>query len=342
MNTALWIISGVLALLFVMAGLMKISQPREKLAASGMAWAEDFSLGSVRAIGAVEVLGALGLVLPARARHRAGPDGLGRPRARGDHAGRRRGAPASEGGEGAPGQCGADPSGRRCGLGPLRPLRLLRLTPPRRNLADKGIEMIDRRNVLRGTGAAALGALAITAVTSGTDLAAAATGDRELLGDPASTPQAESLWPADLTRTERKHLEVFDELDFAVYSGQQWDRIGESHAQNIRVHWPDGHYTDGIDRHIADMKGQFVWAPDTRITEHPIRIAKENLTSVTGVMQGTFTRPMPDGKGGFIQPTGKKFSINMATVGIWNKRAVMEEEFLFWDNLTFRQQIGLA
>ncbi|WP_431775219.1 ester cyclase [Streptomyces cucumeris] len=202
--------------------------------------------------------------------------------------------------------------------------------------------MIDRRNVLRGTGAAALGALAITAVTSGTDLAAAATGDRELLGDPASTPQAESLWPANLTRTERKHLEVFDELDFDVYSGQQWDRIGESHTQNIRVHWPDGHYTDGIDRHIADMKGQFVWAPDTRITEHPIRIAKDNLTSVTGVMQGTFTRPMPDGKGGFIQPTGKKFSINMATVGIWNKRAVMEEEFLFWDNLTFYQQIGLA
>ncbi|WP_432011285.1 DoxX family protein [Streptomyces cucumeris] len=65
MNTALWIISGVLALIFLMAGLMKISQSREKLAASGMAWAEDFSPGSVRAIGAVEALGALGLVLPA-------------------------------------------------------------------------------------------------------------------------------------------------------------------------------------------------------------------------------------------------------------------------------------
>ncbi|MGW2634971.1 hypothetical protein ACWC2K_37490 [Streptomyces chattanoogensis] len=95
------------------------------------------------------------------------------------------------------------------------------------------------------------------------------------------------------------------------------------------------------------MKSQFVWAPDARITEHPIRIAKDNLTSVTGVMQGTFTRPMPDGKGGFIQPTSKKFSINMATVGIWNKHAVMEEEFLeeeflFWDNLAFYQQIGLA
>ncbi|MFE1774227.1 ester cyclase [Streptomyces sp. NPDC059008] len=202
--------------------------------------------------------------------------------------------------------------------------------------------MIDRRNVLRGGGAAALGVLAITAVTSGTNLAAAATGNRELLGDPASTPEAESLWPAHLTDTERKHLEVFDELDFVVYSGQKWDRLAESHAQNIRVHWPDGHYTDGIDRHISDMKSQFVWAPDTRITEHPIRIAKDNLTSVTGVMQGSFTRPMPDGKGGFIQPTGKKFSINMATVGIWNKYGVMEEEFLFWDNLTFYQQIGLA
>ncbi|MFF3766531.1 ester cyclase [Streptomyces sp. NPDC001922] len=202
--------------------------------------------------------------------------------------------------------------------------------------------MINRRNVLRGGGAAALGALAITAVAGGTDPASAATGGRELLGDPASTPEAESLWPPNLTSGERKLLEVFDELDFVVYSGQQWDRLGESHAQNIRVHWPDGHYTDGLDRHIADMKGQFVWAPDTRITEHPIRIAKENLTSVTGVMKGTFTRPMPDGKGGFIQPTGKKFSVNMATVGIWNKHRVMEEEFLFWDNGTFYQQIGLA
>ncbi|GAA2604970.1 DoxX family protein [Streptomyces tubercidicus] len=65
MNITLWIITSVLALAFLAAGLMKISQPREKLAASGMAWAEDFSPGSVRAIGAVEALGALGLILPA-------------------------------------------------------------------------------------------------------------------------------------------------------------------------------------------------------------------------------------------------------------------------------------
>ncbi|MFD3469928.1 ester cyclase [Streptomyces sp. NPDC058682] len=202
--------------------------------------------------------------------------------------------------------------------------------------------MINRRNVLKGAGAAALGALVLTAVATGTGLAAPAASSPEPLGDPASTSQAESSWPTNLTHEERKNLKVFDELDFNVYSGQQWDRVDESHAKNIRVHWPDGHYTDGLDQHIADMKSQFAWAPDTRITEHPNRIAKGNLTSVTGVMQGTFTKPMPDGKGGFIQPTGKKFSINMVTVGIWNKDGVMQEEFLFWDNQTFYKQLGLA
>lgn len=109
------------------------------------------------------------------------------------------------------------------------------------------------------------------------------------------------------------------------------------------MHWPDGHYTDGIDRHVADLQALFVWAPDTRILEHPLRLATNELTAVTGVMRGTFTQPMPDGQGGRIPPTGKPYAINMATVGIWNRRQkFMDEEFLFWDNLSFYQQIGLA
>jgi len=51
---------------------------------------------------------------------------------------------------------------------------------------------------------------------------------------------------------------------------------------------------------------------------------------------------MPDGKGGFIPPTNKKFAINMCTVGIWNRHGVMDEEFLFSDNQTLMEQIGLA
>ena len=199
--------------------------------------------------------------------------------------------------------------------------------------------MLDRRTVLNG-GSALVGALAITALGSA-DPATAAASVSDLLGDPSQTGEG-LAYPRHLTHEERAHLKTFDELDFDVYSHQKWSRMGESHAQNIRVHWPDGHYTDGLPRHVADLESQFVWAPDSRVTTHPIRIAKDNLTAVTGVLAGTFSRPMPDGKGGHIQPTGKRFSLNMVTVGIWNRHSVMDEEFLFWDAQTFARQIGLA
>ena len=65
MNVVLWIIAGLLAVAFAGAGLMKLTQPKPKLAAAGMPWTEDFSDGQVKGIGALEVLGALGLILPA-------------------------------------------------------------------------------------------------------------------------------------------------------------------------------------------------------------------------------------------------------------------------------------
>ncbi|MGA8115131.1 MAG: DoxX family protein [Actinocatenispora sp.] len=66
MNIALWIVSGLLAAAFLVAGLNKVVFPREKLAkAPGGGWALDFSAGFVKALGAVEILGAAGLILPA-------------------------------------------------------------------------------------------------------------------------------------------------------------------------------------------------------------------------------------------------------------------------------------
>ena len=64
MNVAIWVLQILLALTFLAAGLTKLSQPRQKLATS-MGWVEDFSDPGVRAIGALEVLGALGLLVPA-------------------------------------------------------------------------------------------------------------------------------------------------------------------------------------------------------------------------------------------------------------------------------------
>ena len=138
-----------------------------------------------------------------------------------------------------------------------------------------------------------------------------------------------------------QHLKTFDELDFVVFSNQEWTRLHESHSKDVKVNWPDGHFTTGIEKHIEDLKAMFVYAPDTNIKVHPVKIGSGEWTSVIGVMEGTFTKPMPIGDGKFIQPTGKKYSITMCTVGHW-KDGVMVEEYLFWDNATYMKQIGLG
>jgi hypothetical protein len=141
-----------------------------------------------------------------------------------------------------------------------------------------------------------------------------------------------------LAKTE---IATFDTLDFDVFTNQKWDRLHESHSKDVIVHWPDGHQTRGIERHIEDLKAMFVYAPDTRIQEHPVKVAQGEWTSVIGIMEGTFTKPMPIGDGKTIAPTGKSFKLIMCTVGHW-KNGVMDEEYLFWDNQSYMKQIGLA
>jgi hypothetical protein len=67
----------------------------------------------------------------------------------------------------------------------------------------------------------------------------------------------------------------------------------------------------------------FVYAPDTRIKVHPIRIAACDWPSVIGEMDH---QPLPTQHGNTIAPTGKAFKIVMCTVGPW-KDSVMDEEY---------------
>lgn len=64
MNITLWIIQALLALVFLVAGVIKMARSKEQLAGR-MEWVEDFSPSAVRLIGVTETLGALGLILPA-------------------------------------------------------------------------------------------------------------------------------------------------------------------------------------------------------------------------------------------------------------------------------------
>ena len=63
MNVFLWILQGILAALFLAAGVTKATRPREKLL-SQLPWVSDVSTPVVRLIGVAELAGALGLILP--------------------------------------------------------------------------------------------------------------------------------------------------------------------------------------------------------------------------------------------------------------------------------------
>lgn len=63
MNVALWITQAVLALAALLAGVLKIARSHDELI-DQMRWPEDFSARTVKLIGSLEVLAALGLIVP--------------------------------------------------------------------------------------------------------------------------------------------------------------------------------------------------------------------------------------------------------------------------------------
>jgi uncharacterized membrane protein YphA (DoxX/SURF4 family) len=62
-NIVLWIVAGLLAAMFLLAGAMKVAMPKEKLEPT-MQWSKTWPRPQLRALGTVEVLGAIGLILP--------------------------------------------------------------------------------------------------------------------------------------------------------------------------------------------------------------------------------------------------------------------------------------
>ncbi len=66
MNTVLWILQALLAVAMLGAGAQKLTKTKEQLMASGqMDWTEDFPEPQIKGIGTLEVLAAIGLILPA-------------------------------------------------------------------------------------------------------------------------------------------------------------------------------------------------------------------------------------------------------------------------------------
>ena len=112
METIVWIAQGLLATAFLAAGSMKLMKSHAQLLEMGdnMKWVEDFDPWHIKSIATAEVLGAIGLILPRGAGHRARAHADRRPRLGVDHA-RRRSHPRST-------RRAASPTGQR------RPARL--------------------------------------------------------------------------------------------------------------------------------------------------------------------------------------------------------------------------
>ncbi len=64
MTIALWIVQGLLGLIFVITGSFKFFQSKEKIIASGGTWAEDFKPGIIKIIAAIELISGISLIVP--------------------------------------------------------------------------------------------------------------------------------------------------------------------------------------------------------------------------------------------------------------------------------------
>ena len=65
MNVVVWVVTGLLAALFLMAGAMKLAKAKAQLLENpSMGWVEDFSPAVLKLIALAEVAGAAGLILP--------------------------------------------------------------------------------------------------------------------------------------------------------------------------------------------------------------------------------------------------------------------------------------
>lgn len=67
MNVVLWILQGLLAVLFLLTGLMKVSRSKDALKAlrgEEMNWVDEVSTSTIKGIGSLELLAGIGLILP--------------------------------------------------------------------------------------------------------------------------------------------------------------------------------------------------------------------------------------------------------------------------------------
>lgn len=101
--------------------------------------------------------------------------------------------------------------------------------------------------------------------------------------------------------------------------------------------------THGGDDHREEAKRFCAAFPDNRVRNRPydVLFGDGDFTCFVTRFTGTFTAPLEQSDETFIEPTGERFDVLYSTAARWKDGKIVEE-YLFYDNGTFMNQIGLA
>ena len=142
-------------------------------------------------------------------------------------------------------------------------------------------------------------------------------------------------------RQTAMHLAAFDELDLVAFNNRDMNRLAEIHAEDVKVYNPDGSlttpYVGHHDKELEFLFDKFDW----QIPEHIVGFGHGGWTAGVSISTGKWVKPiaLPDGQ--VLEPTGREFTIRVATLARWENGRIVEEH-LFWDNAHLNRQIGLG
>ena len=142
--------------------------------------------------------------------------------------------------------------------------------------------------------------------------------------------------------SESENMELMKTLDDA-WNTQDWETFKKRHAANTAVYWPgQPEPTRGRDAHHKEAVEFFKTFPDNRVANSPYKISfsQGNYTCSVADFTGTMKGTMKGADGKIIQPTNKKFKVELCTVALWKNKEIVEER-LFYDVVGMMRQLGL-
>ena len=167
-------------------------------------------------------------------------------------------------------------------------------------------------------------------------------GVRVTTGRDVPTEEFSAEQRAESRRAEAHNMELMQTLDDA-WNAQDMNTFSARHKDDVVVRWPGKEPTHGVTNHREESLEFFKTFPDQRVHNRPYKtlFASGNWTCSIARFTGTMKGPMkgPDGKD--IPPTNKSFDVDFCTVARWDDGQIVEEN-LFYDLVTFTQQIGLS